>query len=324
MGVGVLAVVLAAAALASIAVGSRTVPPGDVVDALVGTAPTDGDLDVLIHNRVIRTALGLVVGLAIGAAGALTQGHTRNPLADPGLLGINAGAACAVVTGVFVFGFAGPLPNTAMALVGAGVAAAAVFGLSSVTGSSPATLVLAGAGLSACLTAVSSALVLSDGATLQTWRYWNVGALAGRGDDILWATVPFVAVGLVLAFVSGRLLNVLALGDAMTVALGGRVMLIRATGIVGITLLAGAATAACGPIVFLGLVVPHVARVVTGADYRWLVPYSAMLGAVLILVCDVAGRLISRPAELQVSVVLALLGGPALIVMARRRTVASV
>ncbi|MGB3699541.1 MAG: iron chelate uptake ABC transporter family permease subunit [Gordonia sp. (in: high G+C Gram-positive bacteria)] len=310
--------------IASIAVGARAVPPAEVWNALVGAPTVGDDLPVLVHSRLIRTVLGLVVGLAIGAAGALTQGHTRNPLADPGLLGVNAGAACAVVIGVFVFGTSGPLTNTVLALVGALIAAAAVFGLSAVTGSSPLTLVLAGAGITACLSAVSSALVLSDGATLDTWRFWNVGAIAGRGADVLWTTLPFIAVGLLLALAGGWFLNLLSLGDDMATALGGRVGLARALGVVGIALLAGAATAACGPIVFLGLVVPHVARVFTGPDYRWIVPYSALAGALLILVCDVLGRVIARPGEAQVSVVLALIGGPMLMLMVRRRRLPTV
>ncbi|AUH67925.1 MULTISPECIES: FecCD family ABC transporter permease [Gordonia] len=324
IGAVVLVVAIGIAFVASIAIGTRDVPPGEVLNALLhGSSSPDG-LGVLVHSRLIRTVLGLVVGLAIGAAGALAQGHTRNPLADPGLLGINAGAACAVVTGVFVFGTSGPLANTVLALAGAFVAAAAVFGLSTVTGSSPLTLVLAGAGLSACLTAVSSALVLSDGATLDTWRFWNVGAVSGRGADVLWTTLPFIVVGLVLAFAGGWFLNLMSLGDDMATALGGRVGLIRVTGIIGIALLAGAATAACGPIVFLGLIVPHIARAFTGPDYRWIVPYSALAGALLILVCDVIGRVIARPGEAQVSVVLALIGGPMLMIMVRRRRLPTV
>lgn len=324
IGAAVLVAAIGIAFIASIAIGTRDVAPSTVWQTLIHPSEAKDGLDVLVHSRLIRTVLGLIVGLAIGAAGALTQGHTRNPLADPGLLGINAGAACAVVTGVFVFGTSSPLANTLLALLGAFIAAAAVFGLSAVTGSSPLTLILAGAGISACLTAVSSALVLSDGATLDTWRFWNVGAIAGRGADVLWTTLPFIAVGLVLAFAGGWFLNLMSLGDDMATALGGRVGLIRATGIIGITILAGAATAACGPIVFLGLVVPHIARVFTGPDYRWIIPYSALAGALLILVCDVIGRVIARPGEAQVSVVLALIGGPMLMLMVRRRKLPAV
>lgn len=322
LGVIVLVVAIALAFVASLAIGARDVPLSDVFDALA-RALAGGGLDTLYDRRLNRTVLGLVVGLAIGAAGALTQGHTRNPLADPGLLGINAGAACAVVIGAFVFGTSGALVNTVLGLIGALVAAAAVFGLSSVTGSSPLTLVLAGAGITACLTAISSALVLMDGASLDTWRFWNVGAIRHEAD-VLWTTLPFIVVGLILALAGGWFLNLLSLGDDMATALGGRVGRIRVAGIVGIALLAGAATAACGPIVFLGLVVPHLARAVAGPDYRWIVPYSALFGALLILVCDVIGRVIARPGEAQVSVVLALIGGPVLMLMVRRRKLPTV
>lgn len=322
LGVVVLTAAIALAFVTSLAIGARDVPLNEVFDALTH-ALAGGGLDTLYDRRLTRTVLGLVVGLAIGAAGALTQGHTRNPLADPGLLGINAGAACAVVIGAFVFGTSGALVNTVLGLVGALVAAAAVFGLSNVTGSSPLTLVLAGAGLTACLTAVSSALVLMDGASLDTWRFWNVGAIRHEAD-VLWTTLPFIVVGLILALAGGWFLNLLSLGDDMATALGGHVGRIRVAGIVGIALLAGAATAACGPIVFLGLVVPHLARAVTGPDYRWIVPYSALFGALLILVCDVIGRVIARPGEAQVSVVLALIGGPVLMLMVRRRKLPTV
>lgn len=316
-GIVGLVIAIAVACVASVAIGTRVVPWSETVEVLQN-ALSGGGLPQLYDNRLIRTVLGLIVGLAIGAAGALTQGHTRNPLADPGLLGINAGAACAVVAGAFVFGTSGALFNTVLALIGALIAAAAVFGLSSITGSSPLTLVLAGAGLTAALTAVSSALILIDGASLDTWRFWNVGAL--RDDpDVLWTALPFILVGLMLAAVGGWFLNLLSLGDDMATALGGRVGMMRATGVLGIALLAGAATAACGPIVFLGLVVPHLARAITGPDYRWIVPYSALTGALLVLVCDVIGRVVARPGEAQVSVVLALIGGPALMLMVRRR-----
>ncbi|MGB3709954.1 FecCD family ABC transporter permease [Gordonia sp. (in: high G+C Gram-positive bacteria)] len=325
IGAFILVAAIAVAFVASIAIGTRNVAPSDIWNALIDPASaTAGGLDVLVHSRLVRSALAVIVGLAIGAAGALTQGHTRNPLADPGLLGINAGAACAVVTGVFVFGTSGQLTTTWLALLGASIAAATVFGISAITGASPLTLILAGAGISACLAAVSSALVLMDGASLDTWRFWNVGAVAGRGADVLWTTLPFVVVGLILAFASGWFLNLLSLGDDIAAALGGRVGLIRASGILGITVLAGAATAACGPIVFLGLVVPHIARAFTGPDYRWIIPYSALAGALLILVCDIVGRVIARPGEAQVSVVLALIGGPILMLMVRRKRLSAV
>lgn len=327
-GALILAAMLAALCVVSLAVGSgvgpHDVPYSTVVDGLLHRDRVDPDLLTLLDGRLTRTALGLLAGLALGAAGALTQGHTRNPLADPGLLGINAGAACAVVIGVFVFGSTGTLANAVAALLGAGLAAIGVFALANLSGGTPLTLLLAGTGLTAFLMAVTSAIVLSDGATLDVWRTWNVGALAGRGTDVLTTALPFLVAGLVLALAGGWFLNLLSLGDDMATALGGRVWLIRLSGMATITLLAGAATAACGPIVFLGLVAPHLARAVTGPDYRWVVPFSALLGAALLIGCDVLGRVVARPGEVPAGVMLALVGGPALILMVRRRRLPAV
>lgn len=326
-GILLLLVVLAAALVASIAFGARAIPIPEVWDALVNNnSGLSADIIGIVHDlRVPRTLLGLTVGLAIGAAGALTQGHTRNPLADPGMLGVNAGAACAVVAGVYLFNVASSgLPQMLFGLAGALIASALVFGLSAMSGTSPITLVLAGTGLSALLVAVTSAIVLSDVESLDAWRFWSVGSTAGRGIDVFWASLPFIVVGLILALSSGFFLNVLSLGDDMTKALGSRVLVIRIVGIIAITLLIGAATAACGPIVFLGLVVPHIARAITGPDYRWIVPYSALLGAILVLVCDVIGRVVARPGEVQVGVILAMVGAPFLIYMVRRTKLASV
>ncbi|MFZ2512582.1 MAG: iron chelate uptake ABC transporter family permease subunit [Gordonia sp. (in: high G+C Gram-positive bacteria)] len=327
-GVMALGALLLALCLTSIASGSGLGPHdldlATILTALTDPSSVDGELVKLIDNRLTRTFLGVFAGLALGAAGALTQGHTRNPLADPGLLGINAGAACAVVTGVFVFGSTSTLVNTVAALIGAGLAALAVFAVANLSGGTPLTLVLAGTGLSAFLMAVTSAIVLTDGASLNVWRTWNVGALAGRGSEILWTTAPVIVVGLVLALAGGWFLNLLSLGDDMATALGGRVLAIRISGIATITLLAGGATAACGPIVFLGLMVPHLARLLVGPDYRWIVPYSAMLGAALLLACDVLGRLVARPGEVPAGVMLALVGGPMLMLMVRRRRLPTV
>ncbi|WAC56962.1 FecCD family ABC transporter permease [Gordonia sp. SL306] len=347
-GILLLIAVVVVALFASIAVGTRQLGIGEVIDALQAggwpslnvtdfhgipwivleappAPPGASDVYGIVWDlRFPRTVLGLVIGLAIGAAGALAQGHTRNPLADPGMLGVNAGAACAVVAGVYLLGIQSPIAFMAFGLIGALVAASAVFGLAALSGASPLTLILAGTGLSALLLAITSGIVLSDSVTLDAWRFWNVGATTGRGLDVFSAALPFVVIGLVLALGSGYFLNVLSLGDDMSKALGSRVVLIRVMGILTITLLVGAATAACGPIVFLGLVVPHIARAFTGSDYRWIVPYSALLGAILVLVCDVIGRVIARPGEVQVGVVLALVGAPFLIALVRKRKLASV
>ncbi len=326
-GVVLLLVLLAIVCAASIAIGSRVIPLPEVWDALwADNVPGAPDAVGIVHDlRIPRTVLGLVVGLAVGAAGALTQGHTRNPLADPGILGVNAGAAFAVVTGVYVLGITTPIQYMGFGLLGAVVASSLVFFLASVgKGASPLTLILAGTGLSAMLVALTSAIVLIDTASLEAWRFWQVGSVAGRGFDVIFATLPFIIPGLILAIASGFFLNILSLGDEMTKALGSRIVQVRIVGILAITLLVGSATAACGPIVFLGLVAPHVARFFTGPDYRWVVPYSALIGAVALVGCDVLGRMIARPGEIQAGIVLAAVGAPFFIALVRAKKLVAV
>lgn len=333
VGALVIAVLVVAAVTASIAIGSHTLSISEVWNALWANK-TDHSPDavgIVQDLRLPRTLLGIVAGLALGAAGALTQGHTRNPMAEPGLLGVNAGAATAVVAGVYLANISDPLQYMVFGMVGAAAAVALVFGISVLAGrmagsagASPLTLVLAGVGINAVLLAVISAIVLTDTASMDTWRFWNVGSISGRGFDVLWAAVPFVAVGLVLAAAGGFSLNLLSLGDDASTALGANVGRVRLVGVLTIALLAGAATAACGPIVFLGLAAPHIARMIVGPDYRWIVPYSAVIGALLLLAADVLGRVIGGAGEVQSGVVLAVLGAPVFIGLVRSRRLVSV
>jgi iron complex transport system permease protein len=322
-----LLVLLVIACALSIAIGSRVIPLGDVWDALwADNIPGAPDAVGIVQGlRIPRTILGLIVGLAIGAAGALTQGHTRNPLSDPGILGVNAGAACTVVIGVFLLGVTTPIRYMGFGLIGALVAASLVFVLASAgKGASPLTLILAGTGLSAMLVAITSGIVLVDTASLEAWRFWQVGSISGRDTDVILAALPFIVPGLILAVASGFFLNILSLGDDMTQALGSRILQVRIVGIASITLLVGAATAACGPIVFLGLVAPHIARFFTGPDYRWIVPYSALIGAVSLIACDVIGRMIARPGEVQAGIVLAAVGAPFFVALVRAKRLVAV
>nr|WP_161897509.1 iron ABC transporter permease [Gordonia spumicola] len=313
VGLLAFAVLLAAAVVASIAIGARDLPLGVVWEALRERGGTDEAAGIVHGLRIPRTVLGLMVGAAIGAAGALSQGHTRNPLADPGILG------------VYLLNITSPMQYTWFGLLGAVVAAGLVFYFASLgRGANPLTLILAGTGLTAVLVAITSAIVLIDTASLDAWRFWQVGAVSGRGWDVIYAAAPFIAAGAVLAIASGRHLNVLALGDDVASALGSRIGVSRTVGVVAITLLVGAATAACGPIVFLGLIAPHIARFVTGPDYRWIVPYSALIGSVVLLWCDVLGRVVARPGELQVGIVVAAVGSPFFIVLIRARNPVSV
>ncbi|CCW11823.1 iron ABC transporter permease [Rhodococcus aetherivorans] len=313
---GVLGVVL----LAGIAVGARPMTIAEVVHAL--TVDDGSDTDVIVHTlRIPRTVLGLVVGIALGVAGALIQGHTRNPLADAGLLGLNAGAAFLVVLSIYLLGMSTPAQYLWFAFAGSLAASVVVFGLSSLGGgrAGPLSLALAGAAVAFFLQAMTHAVVLLDQTTLDGYRFWIVGSVAGRDLEVLWQVLPFLAAGLVIAVANTPGLNVLGLGEDVARSLGTNVVAARTVGIVAITLLTGAATAACGPIAFIGLVVPHVARAVTGPDYRWLVPYSGLLGGALLVLADVIGRIVVRPGELQVGIVLALMGAPFFIALVRRR-----
>ncbi len=319
-GLAALLVLLVGATVLSIAVGTRSIAPADVWSALVD--PRGSDDDVVVRAlRLPRTVLGVVVGLALGVAGGLIQGHTRNPLADPGLVGVSSGAAFSVCLAVYAFGITSVTGSVWFAIAGALVAAVVVFVLGTVGdgGGTPVTLALAGAAVTAFLAALTSALVLMDATTLDAYRFWVVGSLVGRGDGVLAQVLPFVAAGLLLAAVNAPALNTLQMGEDVARGLGQRIALARVCGVTAVTLLTGAAVAVSGPIAFVGLVVPHVARVITGPDHRWLLPYAGLLGAVLVVLSDVVGRLLVRPAELPVGLVLAFVGAPFFIALVRRR-----
>ncbi|WP_449336925.1 FecCD family ABC transporter permease [Streptomyces griseus] len=315
-GLGVLAVTLVAAAAVSLAVGARALSPGEVWHGLFADPEPDQKLTeirlIVQTVRVPRTVLAVVAGLALGVGGALIQGYTRNPIADTGLLGVNAGASFAVVSVIAVFGFTNPFQYVWFAFVGAGVAGVVVFGLASIGrgAGNPLTLALAGQGITVFLAAMTTAVALTDQKSLNALRFWNAGSVAGVGFDVIRPVTGFIAVGLVLALITLPALNLLNLGDDVARGLGVNIAASRTLGIVAVTLLAGAATAACGPIAFLGLMVAHVARYLTGPDYRWLVPYAGLLGSCVLLVCDIVGRLVVRPGELESGVVVALLGAP--------------
>ena len=309
---------LLATAMLSLALGSRAIPLHSVVDVLLHD---DGSkAATIVHTlRVPRTVLAIAVGIALGVAGALMQGHTRNPLADPGLLGVEAGASCAVVLAIFAL-YVDSLAGYAwFAMAGAGLAAVAVFAIGTTRGGpDPVSLVLAGAAVSALLAAVTQAIVVRDAQTLDAYRFWVVGSASGRSLSVFWQLLPFLVAGLALAAVSTPGLNLLQLGDDVAASLGLSPWRQKALGVTAVMLLTGAATAACGPIGFVGLVVPHLARRLGGVDYRWLVPYSGLLGGLLVVVADTLGRLVVRPAELQVGIVMALVGGPAFVLLVRR------
>ncbi|MFF2045039.1 FecCD family ABC transporter permease [Kitasatospora sp. NPDC058170] len=317
-------VLLALLALAGIAVGARSVAPGQVLHVLLNHEPASEDWIVVHHSRIPRTLLGIAVGAALGIAGAMMQALTRNPLADPGLLGINGGAAAAVAAGTALFDLRSFGAFVWFALAGAAVAALVVqiLGGGGRASATPARLALAGTAVTAVLTAFVNGLILLDPLTLNRFRYWQVGTLAGIDSAVLGQVLPFLAVGAVLALFLGRPLNALALGDDAGHALGANPGRTRLLSLLAITLLCGAATAAVGPIAFIGLAVPHLARHICGPDQRWIMLLSAVLAPVLLLASDIIGRLALHPAELQVGVVTAFIGAPLFIALVRGRRIA--
>ena len=313
-----------AGALASLAIGSLEIPLADVWAAFTAH---DRALDahvVVTEMRLPRTLVGLVVGAGLAVAGVLMQAVTRNPLAEPGVLGINAGAALAVVLAIALLDARGAATYAGFALAGGGVAMATAYALGATgrDGVTPIKLALAGAVIAAFCKSLTSGVLILDAKSLDEMRFWLVGSIAGRDVNVLAAVVPFAGAGLLLAALVTPRLNALALGDDVARSLGQRVGLVRATAFAASVLLAAAAVAAAGPVGFVGLIVPHAARALCGPDHRWMVPFSAAIGAALLLWADVVGRVVVRPAELEVGVVTALLGAPLFIALVRRRRLA--
>lgn len=307
--------------VASLAFGVRDVSLPAVWEALTSPVPGNTDHQVVIGQRLPRTLVGLAAGLALGVAGSVIQGVTRNPIADPGLLGLNAGASLAVVCSVWLFGFTAPSQFVWFAFLGAAGAAALVFAIGS---GQPVKLALVGAAVTALLTPLITLVLLRDPNTFNLYRFWAIGSLTGRGIDTLLVVLPFIATGVLIATGLANRLNMLALGDDIARGLGQRVGITRIASGTTIVLLAGAATALVGPIALVGLAVPHAARRLVGSDYRWIVGLSALLGPVMLLGADVFGRLILPETELEAGVVAAAIGAPVLIAVARGRTVAEV
>lgn len=320
-----LATTVLAVALFSITVGARPITLETVWSALTAYDANSTDHRIIWDLRLPRTAIGLGVGAALGLSGAVLQGATRNPLADPSILGIHAGAALFVVLGVAVFGVTQLGLYVWLAFAGAGAAMLVVYSVASLgrEGATPIKLALAGAAMTAALQSVVSAILLTSPRTLDEVRFWQVGSLAGRGMDIAIQVAPFLALGIVLALLSGRLLDGLSMGEDVARSLGQNVGRSRAFAGLAAVILAGASTAAAGPIAFVGLTVPHVARAITGPNYRWILPYSMLLAPILLLGADVIGRVIAPPGEVQVGIVTAFLGAPFFIALVRRRKLAS-
>lgn len=312
---------LALALILSVVFGARAVGWPEIAAALSGQIETMGD--AAVASRLPRTLLAVLAGAALGVSGGVMQGLTRNPLADPGLLGVNAGAALAIVIGIAWFGIDETATYIWTAILGAGLAAVAVYAIASLArgGATPLRLALAGAATTAALSSLTTAVVLPRGDIGGLVQSWLVGGVGGATYDQILPVLPFLLTGFVITLLAARKLNLLALGDDTAAGLGEKVAVARVMSAVGAVMLCGPITAVCGPIGFVGLVVPHACRLLVGGDYRWLLPFSALGGAVLLTFSDVVGRLIAHPAELDVGIVTAFIGAPVFIWIVRNRKV---
>ncbi|GAB3842991.1 FecCD family ABC transporter permease [Nesterenkonia populi] len=320
LGLVLLVAALGLLALASLAHGSNALSYGQVWTGLWDRDETQASL-IVWELRIPRTAVGVIVGAAFGIAGAVIQALTRNPLADPGILGVNAGAGFAVTLGVGLFGLTGITGYIWFAFIGAALTTLLVYtiGTAGRGSASPVTLVLAGVALSAVLNGFSTFLTLIDPETFRSIRSWGLGSIARTdlGDTLY--VLPFLLAGLIIAVCLSGALNSIALGDDLAASLGTKVVRTRVLGIIAVTLLAGGATALTGGIAFVGLMVPHAVRWFVGPDQRWIILCSAAAAGVLVLAADVLGRIIARPGEIEVGILTAIVGAPVLIALVRRR-----
>ncbi|WP_406273743.1 iron ABC transporter permease [Actinacidiphila glaucinigra] len=326
-----LATALVALCVLSIGLGAVDIPPDQVVRALFGHPSSDLVDNIVWTVRVPRTVLGLTAGAALGLSGALMQALTRNPLADPGILGVSAGASFGIVLAIALFGIGSLYGTIWFAFAGALGTSVLVFllGRTGRSGATPVKLALAGIAVTFLLFSLTNAIVLTDPDALDRYRFWSAGTLADQDAAVVRGILPFLAVGAVLALATAPALNSLALGDDVAASLGRRLGLVRLQGVVAVMLLTGASVAVIGPVVFLGLVVPHVARVLAqyagiGPDHRRLLPLSAVLAPCLLLAADILGRVVARPTEVQAGVLVAFIGGPFFIALVRRRKLAEV
>jgi iron complex transport system permease protein len=310
------------AVLLSLAVGARSVAPTAVLDAVLngGHSP---DAEVVRELRVPRTLIALMVGAALALAGTVLQGITRNPIADPGILGISQGASVGVVLAIAFAGVHTLSGYVWFAFVGAAIASVAVYAIAARGrgGATPVKLALGGAAINALLVSVTMGVLTTKAAALDEFRFWQVGSVAGRDAEVVGQIWPFLLVGTVLVISVARGLDALALGEDMAKGLGQNVATVRIVGGVGATVLTGAGVAAAGPIAFIGLAVPHIARAVVGSDHRWVLPMAALVGPVMLLVSDVIGRIVFPPGEVPAGVMTALIGVPFLVTLVRRKAV---
>lgn len=312
-------ILLIACMIASLSLGARIVSFQELIDGLFNQNIDSYGANV-VRKRFSRTIFGLLCGAALGAAGTLMQAVTRNPLADPSILGVNTGAALFVVCGIAFLNISTANQYIWLALIGAALTAAFVFGIGSMGrgGATPIKLVLAGAATTAALSSLVTAIMIPNSYAMDQFRFWQVGSVGSGTWSSITTFLPFLIVGMLIAVITAPALNALALGDDVATGLGVRPVFLRLAAAFGGVILCGAATALAGPIGFIGLLSTHVMRLVLGPDLRFLIPMSAIAGAIILTLSDVAGRLIASPGELEVGVVTAFIGAPILILLAMK------
>ena len=324
LGLLALSICLAIVLITSLAVGAHSIPLLTTLQSLWAFDPQSTDHLIIYELRLPRTIVGIAIGLCLGISGVLMQAISRNPLADPGLLGVNGGASFCVVMAIWLFGVTSKNQLVWFAFLGAACVSTLVYLLGSMGRgtATPVRLTLAGAALSALLFALINAVLLTNQDTLEVFRFWAVGSLSGANWDILIPLTPFIVVGIIVALLVATSLTAIALGDDTAKSLGARLALTRILTLLSVTLLCGTSVAIAGPIGFVGLVVPHIARMCCGPDQRWMLLYTALLGPIVLITSDAVGRIILPPSEVQVGIMTALLGGPVFVMIVRRIKVA--
>lgn len=324
VGLACLAALLVILVPISIVVGARSTPLETAWAAVTAFDPTSSDHLLVVYLRIPRTLLAIIVGAGLGVAGAIMQALTRNPLADPGLFGVNAGAAAAVAAAIAYLGTTDVTAYMGFSLAGAALAGCIIYGLGDLgRGSNPVRVVLAGAALSVVLLSLTQIILInSDEQIFDQFRHWTVGSLQGRGYAVLGPVSLLTVIGLAMALMLARALDAAALGQDLSRALGTNPARVWALSAIAVIILAGAATAAAGPIGFIGLTAPHLARFITGPSHRWLLPYAMLVSAVLMVAADILGRIVAPPGEVGVGIMVALMGGPFFVAMVRRKRIA--
>lgn len=306
----------------SLAAGARFVPVADVISALKDSSSESFEA-VVVRERIPRTIFSILIGCSLGISGTLMQSITRNPIADPSVLGVNSGAAFFVVCGIAFFGITSAYGFIIFAMLGAAFTAVFVYGIGSIGygGATPLKLVLAGSAAATALSSLTSIVMMPRDRVMDTFRFWQIGSVSGATYEKIVIFIPFFLIGAVISIIISPQLNILSLGDETATGLGAKPAMIRLTGAVSGVLLCGAATALAGPIGFVGLMVPHTLRLFFGNDMRFIIPMSSLGGAILLTLSDVAGRVIGSPGETEVGIVTAVIGGPVFVIIAMKAKV---